>query len=142
VLMFNQSLEFYTYQAAEANSDFNFYYLGNLYENMESLATSDEYADTLGLPCNDDTVIYNDNIIPQGFATGCYLNNDPTEAPYLFWNTSHLASPGQQVIAKSVLDWLVQGETVLDTGQVTQPTREEANIAALELLFFLIENAE
>ncbi|MCL1127929.1 hypothetical protein [Shewanella surugensis] len=122
----------YAFMFSESNPKWYFYYLDNLYDNMETLAFSDDYSTTFANTCGDDSTVV--TIIPLGSATDCLNSNGD---PYLFWNTEHLASPGQQIIAQSALDWLSAGETILDTGVEQKYSIEdlEASAKAIYAIF-------
>ncbi len=134
VSIYNYRLEHYTIESAMEHSEYNYFYLGNLYENMRTAAFSDTYEATFGAPCDDDTDLYNSEVIRNGGTTDCRdINNNS----YLFWNNSHLASPGQQIIAKSAMDWIEKGETVLQTSQSPEYTEDDLLAALNELLALL-----
>ena len=80
---------------------------------MKIVAYGDGYSRNFGSPCNDNEYVYDNDGVATGNITPCLSR---LSHPFLFWNTVHLASPGQQVIAQSALDWLKAGETILDTG--------------------------
>tara|TARA_B110000902_G_scaffold1306_1_gene1436 strand:- start:1151 stop:2749 length:1599 start_codon:yes stop_codon:yes gene_type:complete len=122
VEIFNTRLEHYTHITAQNNPEFTFYYLGSLYDNMSALAFSAPYTETFAQPCNDNTAIFNSRAIPSGEVSPC-LN--ASGDPFLFWNTVHLAAPGQQVIASSALDWLAEAVTVSDTSLSSTVTKEQ-----------------
>lgn len=142
VKVFNERVELLTYLTAseyaliysESNPKWYFYYLGNLYDNMETLAFSDDYDATFGNTCGDDSTVV--TTIPLGSATDCLNSNG---YPYLFWNTKHLASSGQQVIAQSALDWLSAGDTILDTGVEQKYSIEELEAIAKAIYDILTE---
>ncbi|WP_299494289.1 SGNH/GDSL hydrolase family protein [uncultured Shewanella sp.] len=121
VKIYNERLKLLTYSTASAYAlvepnnypKWHFYFLDNLYDNMNVVAYGDGYTETFGSTCNDNEYVYDDGGVATGNVTPCLSR---LSFPFLFWNTVHLASPGQQVIAQSALDWLEAGETILDTG--------------------------
>lgn len=137
VKIYNERLKLLTYRTALTYSliepnhypKWHFYSLDNLYDNMNTVAFNDEYFITFGKPCNDNEYVYNDGDgnVANGLVTPCLTR---LNKPFLFWNTVHLASPGQQVIAQSSLDWLQTGETILDTGAFQNYTLEDLENAA------------
>ncbi|MCL1123622.1 SGNH/GDSL hydrolase family protein [Shewanella surugensis] len=135
VKIYNERLKLLTYKTASAyaliESDhypkWHFYFLDNLYDNMNIVAYGDGYSRTFGSPCNDNEYVYDNGGVATGNVTPCLSR---LSDPFLFWNTVHLASPGQQVIAQSALDWLKNGETILDTGALQSYTLEDLENAA------------
>ncbi|WP_299008098.1 hypothetical protein [uncultured Shewanella sp.] len=140
VKVYNERVKLLTYQTAyeyaslysESNPHWYFYYLEGFYDNMETLAFSDNYDGTFGYTCGDDSTIATTTAL--GYATDCLNTNSD---PYLFWNTKHLASSGQQIIAQSALDWLKAGNTILDTGVIQEYTLEELKEIAQEIATLL-----
>ncbi|WP_298769530.1 hypothetical protein [uncultured Shewanella sp.] len=135
VKIYNERLKLLTYRTASAYAliepthypNWHFYFLDNLYDNMNIVAYGEGYSDNFGSPCNDNEYVYDYGGVATGNVTPCLslLNH-----PFLFWNTVHLASPGQQVIAQSALEWLKAGETILDTGASQNYTWADLETAA------------
>ena len=120
VKIYNSRLTYYTEQAAEANPAFHFYLADNLFDVMNTEAFSLKHTPTFGQACQDDATIYNSAVIPNGEIPNCV---DKLGSPFMYWNTMHLAAPGQQVIAKALLDYLADAtpmNTAVNSGAFSE----------------------